>query len=231
MLLRRIFNRNRKGPKKSKSKKQKKSKYNKLNISTEETNINSRSFIESGPDADDEDEIDLPKLNFTCILNNPLEDTNHDSLFGQLLMRFQENQKIVTEEERMKKEGYKFDLIDIIQDDNKGLNNSMLLENKILKKLKQNEEEEEEELDDILNDLEQLENIFGSKKTLEQCIKETNEELFKNKKTFKLKKFVDLSYNNYIAKIKHEYLIYKENQKKNIIKKIKYEDVLNQEIK
>ena len=230
-MLRRIFNRNRKGPKKSKSKKQKKSKYNKLNISTEETNINSRSFIESGPDADDEDEIDLPKLNFTCILNNPLEDTNHDSLFGQLLMRFQENQKIVTEEERMKKEGYKFDLIDIIQDDNKGLNNSMLLENKILKKLKQNEEEEEEELDDILNDLEQLENIFGSKKTLEQCIKETNEELFKNKKTFKLKKFVDLSYNNYIAKIKHEYLIYKENQKKNIIKKIKYEDVLNQEIK
>ena len=168
MLLRRIFNRNRKGPKKSKSKKQKKSKYNKLNISTEETNINSRSFIESGPDADDEDEIDLPKLNFTCILNNPLEDTNHDSLFGQLLMRFQENQKIVTEEERMKKEGYKFDLIDIIQDDNKGLNNSMLLENKILKKFKQNEEEEEEELDDILNDLEQLENIFGSKKTLEQ---------------------------------------------------------------
>ena len=230
-MLRSIFNRNRKGPKKSKSKKQKKSKYNKLNISTEETNINSRSFIESGPDADDEDEIDLPKLNFTCILNNPLEDTNHDSLFGQLLMRFQENQKIVTEEERMKKEGYKFDLIDIIQDDNKGLNNSMLLENKILKKLKQNEEEEEEELDDILNDLEQLENIFGSKKTLEQCIKETNEELFKNKKTFKLKKFVDLSYNNYIAKIKHEYLIYKENQKKNIIKKIKYEDVLNQEIK
>ena len=230
-MLRRIFNRNRKGPKKSKSKKQKKSKYNKLNISTEETNINSRSFIESGPDADDDDEIDLPKLNFTCILNNPLEDTNHDSLFGQLLMRFQENQKIVTEEERMKKEGYKFDLIDIIQDDNKGLNNSMLLENKILKKLKQNEEEEEEELDDILNDLEQLENIFGSKKTLEQCIKETNEELFKNKKTFKLKKFVDLSYNNYIAKIKHEYLIYKENQKKNIIKKIKYEDVLNQEIK
>ena len=230
-MLRRIFNRNRKGPKKSKSKKQKKSKYNKLNISTEETNINSRSFIESGPDADDEDEIDLPKLNFTCILNNPLEDTNHDSLFGQLLMRFQENQKIVTEEERMKKEGYKFDLIDVIQDDNKGLNNSMLLENKILKKLKQNEEEEEEELDDILNDLEQLENIFGSKKTLEQCIKETNEELFKNKKTFKLKKFVDLSYNNYIAKIKHEYLIYKENQKKNIIKKIKYEDVLNQEIK
>jgi len=230
-MLRRIFNRNRKGPKKSKSKKQKKSKYNKLNISTEETNINSRSFIESGPDADDEDEIDLPKLNFTCILNNPLEDTNHDSLFGQLLMRFQENQKIVTEEERMKKEGYKFDLIDIIQDDNKGLNNSMLLENKILKKLKQNEEEEEEELDDILNDLEQLENIFGSKKTLEQCIKETNEELFKNKKTFKLKKFVDLSYNNYIAKIKHEYLIYKENQKKNIIKKIQYEDVLNQEIK
>ena len=230
-MLRRIFNRNRKGPKKSKSKKQKKSKYHKLNISIEETNINSRSFIESGPDADDEDEIDLPKLNFTCILNNPLEDTNHDSLFGQLLMRFQENQKIVTEEERMKKEGYKFDLIDIIQDDNKGLNNSMLLENKILKKLKQNEEEEEEELDDILNDLEQLENIFGSKKTLEQCIKETNEELFKNKKTFKLKKFVDLSYNNYIAKIKHEYLIYKENQKKNIIKKIKYEDVLNQEIK
>ena len=230
-MLRRIFNRNRKGPKKSKSKKQKKSKYNKLNISTEETNINSRSFIESGPDADDEDEIDLPKLKFTCILNNPLEDPNHDSLFGQLLMRFQENQKIVTEEERMKKEGYKFDLIDIIQDDNKGLNNSMLLENKILKKLKQNEEEEEEELDDILNDLEQLENIFGSKKTLEQCIKETNEELFKNKKTFKLKKFVDLSYNNYIAKIKHEYLIYKENQKKNIIKKIKYEDVLNQEIK
>ena len=32
----------------------------------------------------------------------------------------------------------------------------------------------------------------------------------KGKKTFKLKKFVDLSYNNYIAKIKHEYLIYRE---------------------
>ena len=230
-MLKRIFNRNRKGSKKSKSKKLKKSKYNKLSISNEETNINSRSFIESGPDTDDEDEIDLPKLNFTCILNNPLEDTNHDSLFGQLLMRFKENQTIVTEEERMKKEGYKFDLIDIIQDENKGLNNSMIMENKILKKMKNSEEEEEEELDDILNDLEQLENIFGSKKTLEQSIKETNDELFKNKKTFKLKKFIDLSYNNYIAKIKHEYLIYKENQKKNIMKKIKYEDVLNQEIK
>ena len=66
---------------------------------------------------------------------------------------------------------------------------------------------------------EQLENIFSSKKTLVQCIKETNQELFKDKKTFKLKKFVDLSYNNYIAKIKHNYLIYRDNQKKNIIKR------------
>ena len=31
-------------------------------------------------------------------------------------MRFQEDQRIVTEEERIRKEGYKFDLIDIIQD-------------------------------------------------------------------------------------------------------------------
>ena len=93
------------------------------------------------------------------------------------------------------------------------------------------EEEEEEELDDILDNLEQLENIFRSKKTLEQCIKETNDELYKNKKTYKLKKFVDLSYNNYIAKIKHEYLIYRENHIKNIMKSIKFEDVLNKEIK
>ena len=97
--------------------------------------------------------------------------------------------------------------------------------------MKNMEEEEEEELDDILNNLEQLENIFRSKKTLEQCIKETNDELYKNKKTYKLKKFVDLSYNNYIAKIKHEYLIYRENHINNIMKEIKFEDVLNQEIK
>ena len=226
-MLKRIFNRNKKGFfRKSKPKKAKVSKYNKLNISTDETNMNTYSFIESGPNIDDaDDEIDLPKLNFTCILNNPLEESNYNSLFGQLLSRFQEDQKIVTEEERIKKEGHKFDIIDIIQDDS---NNNISYENKILKKIGKSEEEEEQELDDILNDLEQLENIFSSKKTLEQCIKETNAELFKDKKTFKLKKFVDLSYNNYIAKIKHEYLIYRDNHKKNIIQKLKLEkDLLN----
>ena len=226
-MLKRIFNRNKKGfLRKSKPKKSKVSKYNKLNISTDETNMNTYSFIETGPSIDDEeDDIDLPKLNFTCILNNPLEETNYDSLFGQLLSRFQEDQKIVTEEERMKKEGHKFDIIDIVQNSN---NNNISYENKILKKIGKSDEEEEQELDDILNDLEQLENIFGSKKTLEQCIKETNAELFKDKKTFKLKKFVDLSYNNYIAKIKHEYLIYRYNHKKNIIQKLKLEeDLLN----
>jgi hypothetical protein len=98
-----------------------------------------------------------------------------------------------------------------------------------LKKIgKKDEEEEEEELDDILNHLEQLENIFGTKKTLEQCIKETKAELFKDKKTFKLMKFVDLNYNNYIAKIKHEYLIYRDNRKKNIMEKINLDDdILN----
>ena len=231
-MLKRIFNRNRKGffrKSKSKPKKNQVSKYNKLNISTDETNMNTYSFIASGPSIDDEeDEINLPKLNFTCILNNPLEDTNNTSLFGQLLSRFQEEQKIVTEEERIKKEGHKFDLIDIVQDDN---DNNISYENKILKKIGKTEEEEEQELDDILNDLEQLENIFSSKKTLEQCIKETNAELFKDKKTFKLKKFIDLSYNNYIAKIKHEYLIYRDNRKKNIFKKIKLEeDLLNNNI-
>jgi hypothetical protein len=66
---------------------------------------------------------------------------------------------------------------------------------------------------------------------LEQCIKETNDDLYKNKKTYKLKKFVDLSYNNYMAKIKHEYLIYRENHIKNIIQNLKFEDVLNKDIK
>ena len=195
--------------------------------------MNTYSLMDSGHEIDneDDDEIDLPKLNFTCILNNPLENTANNSLFGQLLMRFQENQKIVTEEERIKKEGYKFDIIDIFQDEEQGLNNSMIMENKILKKMKQTEDEEEEELDDILVNLEQLENIFRSKKTLEQCIKETNDELYKNKKTYKLKKFVDLSYNNYMAKIKHEYLIYRENHIKNIIQNLKFEDVLNKDIK
>ena len=233
-MLKRIFFRSRKGSKKSRHKKMKKSKSNQLNISTDETNLNTYSFIESGNDLDnkeDEDDIDLPNLNFTCILNNPLEKENNNSLFGQLLMRFKENQKIVSEEERMKKEGYKFDLIDIFPDEDGGLNNSFIMENKILKKMKKKEEEEEEELDDILTDLEQLENIFRSKKTLEQCIKETNDELYKNKKTYKLKKFVDLSYNNYMAKIKHEYLIYRENHIKNIIQNLKFEDVLNKDIK
>ena len=226
-MLKRIFNRNRKGyfkKPRTKPKKTKVSKYNKLNISTEETNMNSYSFIESGPSIEeDEDEIDLPKLNFTCILNNPLEEGSNASLFGQLLSRFQEDQRFITEEERMKKEGHKFDLIDIVQDEVK-YNNSINYETKIMKKIGKKDEKEEEELDDILNDLEQLDNIFGSKKTLEQCIKETNQELFKNKKTFKLKKFLDLSYNNYIAKIKHNYLIYRDNQKKNIIKNLKFEE-------
>ena len=228
-MLKRIFKRR----KSKKSKKTKKSKLEQLNISTDETNMNTYNLNDQSNEInDDDDEIDLPKLNFTCILNNPLERTTEDSLFGKLLMRFQENQKIVTEEERMRKEGYKFDIIDIFQDeDGQGLNNSMIMENKILKKMKNMEEEEEEELDDILDNLEQLENIFRSKKTLEQCIKETNDELYKNKKTYKLKKFVDLSYNNYIAKIKHEYLIYRENHIKNIMKSIKFEDVLNKEIK
>ena len=241
-MLKKIFKRNRKGLKRIKKPKSI-SKANKLNISIDnlDTNMNTLSFIESGPsvDDDDDDEIDLPKLNFTCILNNPLEDTNNTSIFGQLLMRFQEDQKIVTEEERIKKEGYKFDLIDIIQDikpvknNNKknSLNNSAIMENKIKTKLEKDGEDEEEELDDILNDLEQLENIFSQKKSLEQCVKETNEELYKDKKTFKLKKFVDLSYHNYIAKIKHEYLIQKDNHKKNIMEKLDLEDVLNCEIK
>ena len=232
-MLKRIFNRNRKGlfkKSKQKPKKAKVSKYNKLNISTDETNMNTYSFIESGPSIDDEeDELDLPKLNFTCILNNPLEDINNNSIFGQLLSRFQEDQKIVTEEERLKKEGHKFDLIDIIQGEGDLYDNNISYENKILKKIgKKDEEEEEEELDDILNHLEQLENIFGTKKTLEQCIKETKAELFKDKKTFKLMKFVDLNYNNYIAKIKHEYLIYRDNRKKNIMEKINLDDdILN----
>ena len=233
-MLKKIFKRNKKGLKRKKSKNKK---TNKLNISSDnlETNMNTYSFIESGPNVvedEDEDDIDLPKLNFTCILNNPLEETNNTSIFGQLLMRFQEDQRIVTEEERIKKEGYKFDLIDIIQDKRTSLshNNSFVMENKILKKLEKDGEEEEEELDDILNDLEQLENIFSGKKSLEQCIKETNEELYKNKKTFKLKKFVDLSYNNYIAKIKHEYLIYRDYHKSNIMKKIILDDLINNNI-
>ena len=231
-MLKRIFFRSRKGAKKSRSKKVKRSKSNNLNISTDETNLNTYSFIEPNQELEgDEDDIDLPRLNFTCILNNPLETAHHDSLFGQLLMRFKENQNIVTEEERIKKEGYKFDLIDIIQDDGDVLNKSMTMENKIFKKMRKDEEEEEEELDDILTDLKELENIFRSKKTLEECVKETNNELYKNKKTFKLIKFIDLSYNNYISKIKHEYLINKENHIKNIIQKIKLEDVLNKENK
>ena len=240
-MLKKIFKRNKKGLKRTKKSKSK-SKANKLNISTGnlDTNTNTLSFIEQGPNVDDEDdEIDLPKLNFTCILNNPLEETNNTSILGQLLMRFQEDQRIVTEEERIRKEGYKFDLIDIIQDTKpekkeiikNSLNNSAIIENKIKAKLDGDGEEEEEELDDILNDLEELENIFSQKKSLEQCVKETNEELYKDKKTFKLKKFVDLSYNNYIAKIKHEYLIHRDNHKKNIMEKLDLEDVLNCEIK
>ena len=242
-MLKKIFKRNKKGLKRIKKSKSK-SKKNKMNISTGnlDTNTNTLSFIESGPNAEDEedDEIDLPKLNFTCILNNPLEETNNTSILGQLLMRFQEDQRIVTEEERIRKEGYKFDLIDIIQDIKpekknstikNSLNNSAIIENKIKAKLDGDGEEEEEELDDILNDLEELENIFSPKKSLEQCIKETNEELYKDKKTFKLKKYVELSYNNYIAKIKHEYLIHRDNHKKNIMEKLDLEDVLNCEIK
>ena len=247
-MFKKIFKRNKRGLKRTKKSKSK-SKSNKLNISSDnlDTNTNTLSFIETGPnmdeDDDDDDEIDLPKLNFTCILNNPLEETNNTSLFGQLLTRFQEDQKIVTQEERMRKEGYKFDLIDIIQDINpiknnlnnikstkNNLNNSAIMENKIKNKLN-NDEDEEEELDDILNDLEQLENIFTTKKTLEQCIKETNVELYKDKKTFKLKKFVDLSYNNYIAKIKHEYLIYRDYHKKKIMENLNLEDILNKEVK
>ena len=229
-MLKKIFKRNKRGLKRKKSKSK-----SKLNISNDniDTKKNNYSFIENEPNmSDDDDEIVLPKLNFTCILNNPLEDINNTSIFGQLLMRFQEDQRIVTEEERIKKEGYKFDIIDIMQDKNENFhNNSFVLENKIFKKLEKEGEEEEEELDDILNDLEQLENIFSGKKSLEQCIKETNEELFKGKKTFKLKKFVDLSYNNYIAKIKHEYLIYRDYHKNNIMKKILLYNLSNNNIK
>ena len=229
-MLKKIFKRNKRGLKRKKPKSK-----SKLNISNDniDTKKNNYSFIENEPNmSDDDDEIVLPKLNFTCILNNPLEDINNTSIFGQLLMRFQEDQRIVTEEERIKKEGYKFDIIDIMQDKNENFhNNSFVLENKIFKKLEKEGEEEEEELDDILNDLEQLENIFSGKKSLEQCIKETNEELFKGKKTFKLKKFVDLSYNNYIAKIKHEYLIYRDYHKNNIMKKILLDDLSNNNIK
>ena len=235
-MLKKIFKRSKRGLKRSKKSKSK-SKSNKLNISTDnlDTNMNTLSLMESGSniEEEDDDEIDLPKLNFTCILNNPKEEKNNTSLLGQLLMRFQEDQKIVTEEERIRKEGYKFDLIDIIQDIKPiktNLNNSAIMENKIKSKL-DGEEEEEEELDDILNDLEQLENIFTSKKTLEQCIKETNEELYKDKKTFKLKKFVDLSYNNYIAKIKHEYIINRDYHNKKIMENLNLEDILNSDIK
>ena len=172
-MLKKIFKRRKKGLKKKKSKSNSK---NKLNISSGnlDTDINTLSFIESNQnmyDDEDDDEIDLPKLNFTCILNNPLEDINNTSIFGQLLMRFQEDQRVVTEEERIKKEGYKFDLIDIIQEEKpeEKHNNSFVLENKMKKKLeKEGEEEEEEELDDILNDLKELENIFSVKKNLDQ---------------------------------------------------------------
>ena len=133
-MLKKIFKRNKRGLKRKKPKSK-----SKLNISNDniDTKKNNYSFIENEPNmSDDDDEIVLPKLNFTCILNNPLEDINNTSIFGQLLMRFQEDQRIVTEEERIKKEGYKFDIIDIMQDKNENFhNNSFVLENKIFKKL------------------------------------------------------------------------------------------------
>ena len=81
-MLKRIFKRR----KSKKSKKTKKSKLEQLNISTDETNMNTYNLNDQSNEIDDdEDEIDLPKLNFTCILNNPLERTTEDSLFGKLL--------------------------------------------------------------------------------------------------------------------------------------------------
>ena len=61
-------------------------------------------------------------------------------------MSFHESQKIITEEERIKKEGYKFDLIYIMQDKKISLshNNSFVLENKMLNQFQKDEEEEKE---------------------------------------------------------------------------------------
>ena len=48
--------------------------------------MNAYSFIDSGLNSeDDDDDIDLPKLNFTCILNNPLEDTNDIILIQSII--------------------------------------------------------------------------------------------------------------------------------------------------
>ena len=65
-------------------------------------------------------------------------------------MSFQEAQRIVTNEERIKKEGYKFDLTDIMQDKKISLSHNNILENKMLKQFQKDEEKEKEELDDIL---------------------------------------------------------------------------------
>ena len=147
-------------------------------------------------------DIDLPKQNFSAILNNPLS-KNYLSKLKQKIKKPNVNIK-----NDYKKETLKFSIIDIFQGDN-------------FEKEQNNKENKKE-----------VKNIKKHKKKKSAKEKDDNstavsENIIQNKKTFQIKDYLTKNYDEYLSLLKHEYSSFLFNH----YNKIALENTSLQEIK
>ncbi len=147
-------------------------------------------------------DIDLPKQNFSAILNNPLS-KNYLSKLKQKIKKPNVNIK-----NDYKKETLKFSIIDIFQGDN-------------LEKDQNNKENKKEDKN--------IKKHKKKKSAKEKDDKSTavSENIIQNKKTFQIKDYLTKNYDEYLSLLKHEYSSFIFNH----YNKIALENTSLQEIK
>ena len=166
--------------------------------------INSHRLIESNSSSFTTDsDIDLPKQNFSAILNNPLS-KNYLSKLKQKIKK-----PIVIPKNEFKKEILKFSIIDIFQNDNLSDNNISI------KKEKEKEEQNKKHK--------------KKKSVKEKNDKSTtsSEDSSINQKTFQIKDYINKNYDDYLKILNHDYSSFHYNHYNRMI----FENNTLQEIK
>ena len=166
--------------------------------------INSHRVFESNSSSFTTDsDIDLPKQNFSAILNNPLS-KNYLSKLKQKIKK-----PIVIPKNEFKKEILKFSIIDIFQNDNLSDNNISI------KKEKEKEEQNKKHK--------------KKKSVKEKNDKSTtsSEDSSINQKTFQIKDYINKNYDDYLKILNHDYSSFHYNHYNRMI----FENNTLQEIK
>ncbi len=166
--------------------------------------INSHRVFESNSSSFTTDsDIDLPKQNFSAILNNPLS-KNYLSKLKQKIKK-----PIVIPKNEFKKEILKFSIIDIFQNDNLSDNNITI------KKEKEKEEQNKKHK--------------KKKSVKEKNDKSTtsSEDSSINQKTFQIKDYINKNYDDYLKILNHDYSSFHYNHYNRMI----FENNTLQEIK